>query len=322
MMRLFHRYGLVYIDPNLPTIRALAAPLMERAIHDPLTPSRLVNDAGERLQKAGFKRQITRPPENCAFFIFEDGYRQKVVFEGGEFHTDGCRYTSGDLKKLLKTDPERFSAGVVMRPAMSEYLFKSVVSVGGPGEIGYFAQLKDVYAHFDVPMPAALPRLSLTLLEGRIQKILTTYGLDYRELENETGGIISKVVRQQADFLSDDYWQDIIKNTLQPICHLRDEVEKKDKSFIQPIDTTLNKMSWQVGQLQNKIVQIAKKSEEKIDRQIVSAKTNIFPDNDLLERQLNIFYFLNKYGPEFIDRLIRDSPAQYEKHHVMNIVPD
>ena len=320
MTCLFKNYGLVLTDPNLPAVRSLGAPLMEKAIEDPLAPTQLVNEAGEKLQQAGYKQQIIRPPENCAFFIFENGYRSRVTFDGSKFRTDSSEYSANDLKNLLKSHPERFSTGVIIRPVMSEYLFKSVISVGGPGEIGYFAQLKDVYTHFDVPMPVLVPRLSLTVIETRIQRILANFELQYRDLRREAGGLISEVVRGQTEFLGEDYWQNIIKNTLHPICIFRDEAEKKDKSFLQPVDNTLNKMSWLLGQLQDKVIQTAKKSEEKITRQIVSAKTNLYPANDFQERQLNIFYFLNKYGPHYINQLIQDIPIQSDRHHILKIM--
>jgi bacillithiol biosynthesis cysteine-adding enzyme BshC len=320
--RLFHKHGLVLIDPNLPPIRRLSAPLMECAIDDPLTPSRLVNEAGERLQRVGYKRQITRPPQNCAFFLSEDGYRRKVTFDGSSFITEQSQYSAEDLKKILKNQPERFSAGVVIRPVISEYLFKSAATAGGPGEIGYFAQLKDVYKHFGVPMPVVIPRLSITVVEKRIRRILDNYGLRCSGLRKDVGVIISEVVRRKAEYLSDEYWQDIIKDTLRPICGFREEVEKKDKSFLQPVDNTLNKMSWQLGQLQDKVVKIAKKSEENIMRQITSARENLYPMGDLQERQLNIFYFLNKYSLGYIDCLVRDIPDDFNRHHVMEIIPD
>jgi uncharacterized protein YllA (UPF0747 family) len=171
-------------------------------------------------------------------------------------------------------------------------------------------------------MPVLIPRLSLTVVEARIQRILTNCGLEQNDLRKNTGGVISGVIRRQAEFLGDDYWQEIIKNTLHPICQFREEVENKDKSFLQPVDNTLNKMSWLLGQLQDKIIRTAKKSEEKMTRQIASAKTNLYPDNDFQERQLNIFYFLNKYGLDYIDRLIQDIPTQFDRHHILKIMPD
>jgi len=322
MMRLFDHHGLVLFDPNQPAVRSLGAPLIEKAIEDPLTPSRLVNVAGERLQQAGFKRQITRPPENCAFFLFEEGYRHRVTFDGSKYYSNGKEFSAEELKSLLKTNPERFSTGVIIRPVMSEYLFKSVISIGGPGEIGYFAQLKNVYQHFEVPMPVVFPRLSLTIIESRIQRILANFALQYKDLGKEVGGLISEVIRQQAEFLGEEYWQGIIKNTLHPIFQFREEAEKKDKSFLQPVDNVLNKMSWLLGQLQDKVVQIAKKSEDKITRQITSAKINLYPNNDFQERQLNIFYFLNKYGLDYINQLIHDAPTQFDRHHTLKIIPN
>ncbi len=52
---------------------------------------------------------------------------------------------------------------------MEEWLFRHVVFVGGPSEIKYWAELKDVFELFDVEMPIVMPRLRITYLNDRIK---------------------------------------------------------------------------------------------------------------------------------------------------------
>ena len=60
---------------------------------------------------------------------------------------------------------------------MEEWLFNTVAFIGGPSEIKYWAELKDVFELFDVEMPIVMPRLRITYLNDRIEKLLSKYNI-------------------------------------------------------------------------------------------------------------------------------------------------
>ena len=47
---------------------------------------------------------------------------------------------------------------------MQDMVFPVLAFVGGPGEIAYWAVLKEAFHHLDMKMPIIVPRMSITLV--------------------------------------------------------------------------------------------------------------------------------------------------------------
>ena len=56
-------------------------------------------------------------------------------------------------------------------------MFNTVAFIGGPSEIKYWAELKDVFDTLNVEMPIVMPRLRITYLYARTKKLLKQYNL-------------------------------------------------------------------------------------------------------------------------------------------------
>ena len=61
---------------------------------------------------------------------------------------------------------------------MEEWLFNTVAFIGGPSEIKYWAELNEVFKILDVEMPIVLPRMKITYLPIRIEKLINQYKLN------------------------------------------------------------------------------------------------------------------------------------------------
>ncbi|MDU0996401.1 MAG: bacillithiol biosynthesis BshC, partial [Staphylococcus lugdunensis] len=71
--------------------------------------------------------------------------------------------------------------------------------IGGPSEIKYWAELSEVFNTLDVEMPIVLPRIKITYLYTRIEKLLQQYQLDIAEvLTNGIEEKRQKFIREQA----------------------------------------------------------------------------------------------------------------------------
>ena len=84
--------------------------------------------------------------------------------------------------------PWKLSNNVVTRPITQEMLFPTLAFIAGPGEIAYWAELKQVFEHFSIKMPLIVPRLNITLLDRAIESDFEELGLSLEEvLTNGTG---------------------------------------------------------------------------------------------------------------------------------------
>ena len=79
------------------------------------------------------------------------------------------------------------------------------------------------------------------------------------------------------------------------------------------------KLQHDLATLRGKVISAAKKRDETLRRQFFRAQAQAFPDGFPQERALGFVYFLNKYGPGLVDRLIDELPLDQGTHWVMAI---
>ena len=67
------------------------------------------------------------------------------------------------------------------------------------------------------------------------------------------------------------------------------------------------------------MIQAAKKRDETLRRQFTRAQAQIFPLGHPQERILGFVYFLSRYGPAVIDRLLTDLPTDLGHHWIVTV---
>ena len=122
-----------------PRVKRLAAPLWQREIEDSASSDAALRTATDRIAEE-YHAQVHIRPSNL--FLIHEGQRLPLDTEGDQFNLRGTEHswTRDELSSLLKSNPEKFSPNVVLRPLTQDWLFPTVAYVGGPGETAYFAQ--------------------------------------------------------------------------------------------------------------------------------------------------------------------------------------
>jgi len=83
--------------------------------------------------------------------------------------------------------------------------------------------------------------------------------------------------------------------------------------------STLGRMERELRNLQNKVVQAAKRRDQTLRRQFQRAQSQLFPGGSAQERTLAGVYFLNKYGDALIERLLNDPEVDTDHHWILTI---
>ena len=318
MLRLFHQYGLIMVEPGLPELKRLAIPLFEQAIEAPLVPSQLANETGDFLEERGYQRQLHKDPTLCSFFLRENGRREPVHYGHGTFRVGSRTYTNADLKTLLQDSPERFSPNALLRPVMSEFLFPTAAFVGGAGELNYFAQTRHIYEYFDVPMPVPHLRLGCTLLEPATSRILHKYDLSPLGLRDPDHAL-TEWIRARADIASPALWQELREQVYRPLSALKGRVRAVDPTLETSLEGTLNYMMFRIGKFEKKLVRHLKQAEHLTATQLRRAAEALYPKRDLQERTLNGMSYLSRYGMDVVDTLVQAVPESYGKHYMVEL---
>jgi bacillithiol synthase len=78
-------------------------------------------------------------------------------------------------------------------------------------------------------------------------------------------------------------------------------------------------MEHDLSGLRGKIIQAAKRRDDTLRRQFLRARALTFPDGHPQERVVGFVYFLNRYGPALVDRLLESLPVDMGAHWVLAI---
>jgi bacillithiol synthase len=299
--------GLIVFDSSDPAAKPLAAPVLAREIAQAGTAARLAAAAGAKLAARGYHVQVT-PQEDHAAVFHLDGSRAPILVADAPSWLD-----------RVQSQPAEFSPNVLLRPVVQDALFPTVGYVAGPNELAYLAQLRPVYDAFGVPMPLMHQRATATIVDANAMRFLSRHDLRLESLRPQDEGALNQLLEAQIP-------PAVTTSMDEAVRAVNERMETLVRSLVQ-LDATLEgaarsasgRMQDDLKKLHAKIVQAMKRKDETVRRQFKSAQAQAFPGGNPQERALGFVYFLNKYGPGLVDRLIDELPLDQGTHWVMAI---
>ena len=309
--------GLIFIDPTDIRIKTFLKPVFEKELNTfPQACEKVINTSVEL--EENFTVQVKPKPINL-FYIHEGNRYLLEPRENEIFALKHSRqkFSREELFGFLESNPERFSWNVVTRPICQDYILPTVAYIGGPSEISYFAQFRDVYNFFGMTMPVIYPRTSVTVLEGRVIGFLEKYNVKFNELFYEKD-LSKKLLKENSVVSADEIFSEM-KEELTGIFYTYEKelsridanqtesFTKRNRQFLDSLDVARDKFS-----------AFQTKQNEVLSNQFQKVLLFVFPDNTLQERVLNITYFINKYGFDFIDLLMKDISVDDFSHQLID----
>ncbi len=180
--RLFGEHGLILLDPADAELHRIAAPLFVEAIERAGELDDALLARNREITAAGYHEQVKVTAESTPLFALVDGARVPVHRANGGFKIQKKQVATDELLREIADHPEEFNANVLLRPVLQDYWLPTLAYIGGPAEIAYFAQVGVVYEKLLGRVTPILPRMSATLLEPKIEKLLNRYGLQLQDL--------------------------------------------------------------------------------------------------------------------------------------------
>lgn len=297
MARLFSGTELTFVDPMHEGLRSIATPLIQTAIgrNSQLRSALLARN--KELSKAGYHEQVRVDENFTGLFGFRG--RQRLPLRPNELG-NGVSW----------------SPNVLLRPVVQDTLLPTATYVGGPAEVAYFAQAAAVYQTLDRPMPPIFPRISATLMEPRVARLMEKYGLELEDVFRGREHLRKKVVSAIQD---DEAFQRLRKILETELESLRPSLNAADGTLSGALDTSRKKIVHQVESLHDKYVLAVSRKNETIERHMDSICNSLFPDKKQQERVLNITPFIARYGLSIIPRLMDCLRLDTREHQVVEL---
>ncbi len=317
--------GLVLMSADDARLKRLAAPLFRREVEG---WARTYGDLEARsgaLEAAGFHAQIGPSPVNL-FWIGEDGQRLPLdpaghpsdpAGERFELRGTGVQIATADLLARLDAEPERFSPNVVLRPLMQDVLLPTAAYVAGPGEAAYFAQLGPVYERFGVPMPVIEPRLSLTVVEPGVAKVLDRYGLGVADLAGDLQPLWRRLSLAESDLDLDGAFAEARARAATLAADLEAIATAVDASLDGAAGAARAAVEKAIGRLETKTVRVEKRHHETIRERLERAQAALWPAGSLQERALSPLQLVAARGRYALRDLAAAVPLDASVHHLV-----
>ena len=316
--QLLGEFGLIVFNASDPAAKPLVRELFVREINSAGTTSLLAERAGERLRQAGFHSQVSPSPDSVALFL-QDGTRRSIRTDGGSLRVGDESMEPRALLNRLRSDASCLSPNVLLRPIVQDRLFPTVCYVAGPNELAYLAQLKGVYQHFGVPMPLVAPRLSVTLVDTAVIRFLSRAQLEVEMLQPQDESALNRLLGAQLPATVEQAMRAAEETVLDRMTSVATAVAEVDPTLSGAAKSTLGRMERDLRNLQNKILQAAKRRDQTLRRQFSRAQSQLFPLGHAQERAVGSVYFVNRYGSALTERLVSDPDLDTSHHWVIAI---
>ncbi|MEH7148824.1 bacillithiol biosynthesis protein BshC, partial [Priestia megaterium] len=98
-------------------------------------------------ERVGYDKPIFATNEAANLFYVKDGERHLLERRHHQFVNlaANIKLSREELLAIAEKHPEQFRNNVVTRPLMQEMALPVLAFVGGPGELAYWATLKDAF---------------------------------------------------------------------------------------------------------------------------------------------------------------------------------
>jgi uncharacterized protein YllA (UPF0747 family) len=297
MARLFADSELLFMNPLHEGLKSMAGSIIETVIRRNSEIRSALMARNQALSAAGYHEQVKVDQNFTGLFEYRGRARHALRPE--------------ELRSGVSWSPN-----VLLRPVVQDALLPTVTYIGGPAEVAYLAQAAAVYETLALQMPPIFPRISATLMEPRVARVMEKYALTFEDVLQGRDYLRRKAVSVTADDSAFARVSSVIEaelNSLRPILGAVDE------TLGGALDTSRQKMQHQVESLHEKYVHAVSRRNETIERHLDTTCNSLFPAKKLQERTLNISSFIARYGRELIPRLQERLSLNTREHQVVEI---
>ncbi len=312
---LFERFGLLLVSSADPELKRLSAPLFSHELRNAEAHEDKVNEQTQRLVRLGYHEQVP-VRSDAANVSYEDEHgRDRLMRLGKDWELSRSKQvlSGAEIERLLKQEPQRFSANVLLRPVVASAVFPTLAYVGGPAEIAYFAQIGCLFSAHKVPMPVVVPRAGVEIVEYKVQKVLRKFGLDTHDVHVPLDQLVNRVVRAQVPAEITATFEQLRDQLTSGYGRLIEMATEIDPTLEGPLASARNASHKLLADMDRKIVRHLKRRNAIELEQLRRASNNLYPTGARQERILGVLTYYARYGPAILDAILEQIHFRFDR---------
>jgi bacillithiol biosynthesis cysteine-adding enzyme BshC len=298
---LFCNEGLVILDADNHELKKLFIPFIkEELLHQ--TSYQKVTETNTLL--SAYDIQVN--PRAINLFYIEDTVRERIVFEGDIYKINNTKllFTEVEILELLKSNPEKFSPNVILRPLYQEVVLPNLCYIGGGGEIAYWLELKSNFESNKITFPILLLRNSVLLTTEKQNAKADKLQLSWSDLFSKQQELFTQKTKEFSKFTIDfSEPKELLKKQFENLYSI---TLQTDKSFLGAVKAQEIKQIKGLENLEKRLLKAEKRVHAYELERIILLQNELFPNQSLQERKTNFSEFYLEFGNSFIDKIIQE----------------
>ncbi len=315
--KIFAEWGVILIDGYDPELHRIAQPIYRAAAEHSEEIDQLLLDRGKTLEHAGYHQQVKVTSSSTLLFEIAEGKRTVIQRSNGGFKVGANRYSKDELLRKIDAAPENFSANVLLRPVIQDYLLPTLAYTGGPAEVAYFAQVAVVYERLLGRVTPVLPRFSATVVSEKMGKILNKYGLKLSSLFGGPEAVKVAMAKRVLPGSLQSNLQNADGVVQAALARIKTDLQQLDPTLVQSASRAETKMRYQIDRLSQRVARAELLRNDVIARHAESLSSNLFPHKNLQEREIAGVYFVAQHGYDLMHRLYEAAKQDCPDHQVV-----
>jgi bacillithiol synthase len=324
--RLFAEWGVILLDAADPEFQRIAAPIYTAAIERAGELDDALLARGKELEAAGYHQQVKVTPSSTLLFTLSDGARvpvQRMVKGSGsdsaDFQVNDEVISQAEMLRRVASQPEQFSANVLLRPVVQDYLLPTLAYVGGAAEIAYFGQGAMVYKALVGRATPILPRFSATILEAKPQALLERYSLTVPEIFQGPEALREVLAKHTLPSELQNAFDRAELSLKQSLDSIQQSLERLDKTLVEAAANAGSKMQHQLEQLRSRAARAELRQSEVLGRHAELLGNTLYPNKVLQEREIGGIYFVARHGVELLRNLYDTLHTDCLDHQIVSL---
>lgn len=314
---IFADHGLIIIDASNRAAHALGAPVLRYAIEHAAEVEAALHERDQLLAQRGYHSQVLVAPGSSLLFLIDEtsGARTPLRRKNGSWLAGKASYSTSDLLAILDAAPERLSPNALLRPIFQDCLLPTAAYIGGPAEIAYFAQSEVLYQAILGRITPVFPRLSATLIEPSIGKVLGQHELSLSDILESHPDELAHRLGARSMPIEGKRRLSATGNALDvELEGLVAWTQSLDPGLGRAAQVSASKMRYQMNRLRRLAANYQLQQEGSIRRHVDTLFFNLFPDRHPQERTIGGIAYLARYGSSLPDSLIEQATQDCPGH--------
>jgi bacillithiol biosynthesis cysteine-adding enzyme BshC len=303
--RLFADWGVILLDAADPEFHHIAEPVYRTVIERAAELDEALLARGKTLEAAGYHQQVKVTPSSTLLFALRNGARvpvhRRVNGKGStDFLIEDELISQAELLHRVAASPQDFSANVLLRPVIQDYLLPTLAYSGGSSEVAYFAQVAVAYEALLGRVTPIVLRFSATIVEPKAKGLLERYGLRLPDLFNGPEKLREQMASRTLPKELQSAFDQAEASLEKSLSAIGEGLARLDSTLVDSATNAASKMQHQLTQLRAKAARAELRHTEVLNRHAELLSNALYPGKALQEREIAGIYFVARHGAEFL----------------------